>query len=170
MVTDTKTKKADTKRIPNPLYAVAGAGDLAYEQLRKLPAKALELRERAIALRPTVVGAVKEPAIRVDMERLRTAARHNAKVLRHQAEVLRRQAEVAQDKAVAMYAELVARGEKVVGGPYKALEPAGDVVEATAVPADAPSAETSSAAAASGNGTSKSPAKAVKKTRPTAVK
>jgi heparin binding hemagglutinin HbhA len=162
----TTTKTADTKRIPNPLYAAAGAGDLVYEQLRTLPAKALELRGRVAALRPVVTDAVadavKEPVLRVDLDKLRTIARRNA-------EVLRTQAQVAQDRAVAFYSDLVARGERVVGGPYKELPPAGDLVDVNES-ADAPSSKTASAAAASGPGTGKSPAKAVKKARPTAVK
>ena len=36
-------------RFPAPLYAAAGAGDLAYQQLRKLPAVVNELSERAAA-------------------------------------------------------------------------------------------------------------------------
>jgi len=162
----TTTKTADAKRIPNPVYAAAGAGDLFYQQLRTLPAKALELSGRVAALRPVVADAVadavKEPALKVDVDKLRTIARRNA-------EVLKSQAQVAQDRAVALYADLVARGERVVGGSYKELPPAGDLVDVIE-PAGAPSATTPSAAAASGPGTGKSPAKAVKKTRPTAVK
>ena len=36
-------------RFPAPLYAAAGAGDLAYQQLRKLPAVLNELSDRAAA-------------------------------------------------------------------------------------------------------------------------
>ena len=36
-------------RFPAPLYAAAGVGDLAYQQLRKLPAVVTELSERAAA-------------------------------------------------------------------------------------------------------------------------
>ena len=42
--------------------------------------------------------------------------------------VQQRNADTLRIQAVAVYADLVARGEKVVGGPYKELEPAGDVV------------------------------------------
>ena len=74
-------------------------------------------------------------------------------------------------QAVAVYNDLVARGEKVVGGPYKELEPAGDVVpEVTASEGKPAPVSTTGAAAAGGPGTGKSPAKAVKKARPTAVK
>jgi heparin binding hemagglutinin HbhA len=157
-----KTKTADAKRIPNPLYAAAGAGDFAYEQLRKLPGKALELGARAAALRPTVTDAVREPARRVDVDKLRGLAMRNA-------EVLRTQAIAAQDRAVAVYADLVARGEKVVGGPYKKLEPAGDMVQATVERTDEPPATEPGATSASGPGTGRSRARTVKDTGGTAV-
>jgi heparin binding hemagglutinin HbhA len=155
------TQSANTRRYPNPLYAAAGAGDLAYEQLRQLPAKAVELGGRVAALRPVVTGAVTsavaEPAKRVDVDKLRDAALRNAVELRTQ--------------AVAVYNDLVARGEKVVGGPYKELEPAGDVVpEITAEEGTPAPATTTGATAAGGPGTGKSPAKAVKKARPSAIK
>jgi heparin binding hemagglutinin HbhA len=163
----TSTKTADTKRIPNPVYAAAGAGDIVYQQILTLPAKARELSDRVAALRPVVADAVsdavKEPARRVDVDKLRAVALRNA-------EVLKVQAQAAQKRAEKLYAELVARGERVVSGPYKEIEPAGDVVPVTVERADAPSAETPSAEAKSGPGTGKSPAKAVKKTSPSAVK
>jgi heparin binding hemagglutinin HbhA len=174
------TQSANTRRIPNPVYAAAGAGDLAYQQLRLLPAKAIELSGRVAALRPVVTDAVTnvvaDPAkqfdvqrLRGDVERLRIVARRNAEVLRTQADTL---ADTLRTQAVAVYADLVARGEKVVGGPYKELEPAGDVVpEITASEGKPAPASTTGAAAAAGPGTGKSPAKAVKKaTRPAAVK
>ena len=156
------TQSANSRRIPNPLYAAAGAGDLAYQQLRQLPAKALEF---SAALRPVVTDAVTEPVRRVDVdrirgdvERLRDAAVRNAETLRTQ--------------AFSVYTELVARGEKIVGGPYKVLEPAGDVVPAVTAESGTPApATTTGATAAGGKGTGRSPAKTVKKTtRGTAVK
>jgi hypothetical protein len=164
------TQSANTRRIPNPLYAAAGAGDLAYRQLshfgRQLPAKAVELGDRVAALRPVVTDAladaVREPALRADLDRVRKVAKRNAAVLVSQAQA-------AQERAATVYAGLVARGERVVGGPYKELEPAGDVVPVDVEPAGAPSAKTTSAAATGGPGTGKSPARAPKKTGPTAV-
>ena len=156
------TQSANTRRYPNPLYAAAGAGDLAYEQLRQIPAKAVEIGGRVAALRPVVTdavtNAVAEPAKRVDVDKLRDAALRNAEVLRTQ--------------AVSVYNDLVARGEKVVGGPFKELEPAGDIVPQIIAEEGEPApATTTGATAAAGPGTGKSPAKTVKKaTRPTAVK
>lgn len=148
------TQSANTRRYPNPLYAAAGAGDIAYQQLRQLPARAVELGGRVVALRPvvseTISNAVAEPAKRVDVDKLRDAAVRNAEVLRTQ--------------AVAVYNDLVARGEKVVGGPYKELEPAGDIVpEIIASEGEPAPATTTGATAAAGPGTGKSPAKTAKK-------
>jgi len=92
--TDTRTK------IPAPLYAAAGASDLAYQQLRKLPAKVAELRGKV---------AANEVDFKVDVDRLREAARRNANAVVAGAQA-------AQDRAAALYAELVARGEQVVRG------------------------------------------------------
>jgi hypothetical protein len=163
------TQSANTRRIPNPLYAAAGAGDLAYQQLRQLPAKAQELSGRVAALRPVVAdavtNAVADPARRVDVQKLRGEVERIGAVARRNAEALRTQ-------ALAVYTDLVARGEKVVGGPYKELEPAGDIVpEVTASEGKPAPATTTGATAAGGPGTGKSPAKkAVKKTVGTAVK
>jgi len=86
-----------TRKIPTPLYAAAGAGDLAYEQLRKLPKQV----------------AVAENTLRTDLslaaDRLRDVARRNTVTLLAGAQV-------AQDRAVAVYTDLVHRGEKVVAG------------------------------------------------------
>ncbi|MDG4833643.1 hypothetical protein O7627_30680 [Solwaraspora sp. WMMD1047] len=161
-----------TTRIPAPLYAAAGAGDYAYEQLRKLPAvvnglsgkatvttaelreKAVlttaELREKAAAtLRQANTGAValKERTAtgELDMQRLREAARRNAAVVVAGAQV-------AQERALAAYAAMVARGERVVGtGVVQAAETVNADMEATEAPAEvtatpatvAPAVETS---------------------------
>ncbi|NJP31475.1 hypothetical protein [Micromonospora thermarum] len=43
------TTQPKTNRIPAPLYAAAGAGELAYQQLRKLPAVVGDLGTRVVA-------------------------------------------------------------------------------------------------------------------------
>ncbi len=106
MTTSTKT---DARKIPTPLYAAAGAGELAYEQLRKLPERVAELRGRVQELRPVVTDAVSERTLKVDLDKLRDTARRNAQVVVSGAQV-------AQERAVAVYTELVARGERVVAG------------------------------------------------------
>lgn len=97
-----------TKRMPSPLYAAAGAGDLAYEKLRALPEKMSGLRDKVHELRP--VGKVPLPErrdVRADLQKLRAVARRNADVLLHTAHV-------AQERATVVYKDLVARGEHVV--------------------------------------------------------
>jgi len=92
----TTTTKQTTRKYPAPLYAAAGAGDLAYQKLRTLPAKVVELRDRA--------GGAD-----LDVEHLRAVARRNAAAFVAGAQA-------AQEKAVALYTDLVARGEQVVKG------------------------------------------------------
>ncbi|GAA2647694.1 hypothetical protein [Paractinoplanes durhamensis] len=99
-------------RFPAPLYAAAGAGDLAVEQLRKLPAVVTELSERAAASLRTYneqAGAkatqLREKASTTDFDALRGNA----------ASVATSIAQLAQERAVTAYTQLVARGERVVG-------------------------------------------------------
>ena len=101
--------KTDSRKIPNPLYAAAGAGDLAYQELRKLPERVAELRGRVSELRPVVTDVtdrVSERNLRADLDKLADSARRNAQVF----------AEVAQKQAVSVYTDLVARGERIVAG------------------------------------------------------
>jgi heparin binding hemagglutinin HbhA len=99
-------------RFPAPLYAAAGAGDLAYQQLRKLPAAMTELSERAAASLRTYneqanakATEIREKATTTDFDALRGNA----------ASVATSIAQLAQDRAVWAYTSLVARGERVVG-------------------------------------------------------
>ena len=102
MTTTTKTRK-----IPAPLFAAAGAGDLAYQRLRKLPEQVSQLRDRVSEIAPTVSGAVSETNLRADLDRLRDVARRNAANLVAGAQQ-------ASERAAAVYSELVVRGERVV--------------------------------------------------------
>jgi hypothetical protein len=111
-------------RFPAPLYAAAGAGDLAYQQLRKLPAVVNQLSERAAAsLRTaneqagTKASQLRERAATTDFEALRGNA----------ASVATTFAQIAQDRAVSLYTALVERGERVVGSGVVA---SADVVNA----------------------------------------
>jgi heparin binding hemagglutinin HbhA len=111
-------------RFPAPLYAAAGAGDLAYQQLRKLPAVVTELSERAAASLRTYneqanarAAELRERAATTDFDALRGNAASVATSL----------AQLAQDRAVTAYTTLVARGEKVVG---TGVVTAADVVNA----------------------------------------
>jgi len=95
------------KKHSSAVYAAAGIGDLAYQQLKKIPALAEELRVKAGSLREQGPGwrtqatdKAAELAGKVDVEKIRTTLLANA--------------QKAAEKAASFYEELVTRGEKVV--------------------------------------------------------
>lgn len=123
-------------RFPAPLYAAAGAGDLAYQQLRKLPdvvfelsARVNELSERAAASLKaandqagTKAATLRDKATTADLDRLRDTATTGAVAF----------AQVASERALAAYTALVARGERVVGtGVVEAAEVVNADIETT---------------------------------------
>src|SRR4051812_3193366 len=121
-------------RFPAPLYAAAGAGELAYQQLRKLPAVVTEISERAaMSLRTyneqagSKAAELREKAATTDFDALRGNAASVATSL----------AQLAQERTVAAYTALVARGERVVGTGVVA---AADVVNADIETTEAPKA------------------------------
>jgi len=126
MTDQTKTK------LPAPLYAAAGAGDLAYQQLRKLPAVVTELSEKAAASLRTYneqanakATQLREKAQTTDFDALRGNAASVASSL----------AQLAQERTVAAYTALVAHGEKVVGtGVVTTAEVVNADIETTAAP------------------------------------
>jgi heparin binding hemagglutinin HbhA len=121
------------RKIPAPLYAAAGAGDLAYQELRKIserlaagvattrPAELREratqttgeLRERATATGTGLISRAGEFKGREDLDKIREAALRNA------AAVLTG-VQAAQARANAVYTDLIARGERVVRGAGEA--------------------------------------------------
>jgi len=128
-------------RIPAPLYAAAGAGDLAYQQLRKLPAVINELSERATAslknaneTANSTATSLREKAATTDLDKLRSTATSSAAAF----------AQVAQERAIAVYTALVARGERVVGSGVLA---SADVVNADLETTEEPKAVESAEAA-----------------------
>ncbi|MGC4894897.1 hypothetical protein [Micromonospora sp. DT31] len=161
-----------TNRIPAPLYAAAGAGELALEQLRKLPTvvsglstrvvadlggKAVvtgyDLRHKATETLKTAnltatglrerAGATDQLREAAHLDKLREAA--NLDKLRESATrnaaVVVAGAQAAQERALAAYAELVARGERVVGaGVLEAADTVNADIEATEATIDAPKA------------------------------
>ena len=101
------------KKHSSAVYAAAGIGDLAYQQLKKIPALADELRVKASTLReqgPTwraqATDKAAELAGKVDVEKIRT--------------VLVTNAQKAAEKAASFYEGLVVRGEKVVDSDAQA--------------------------------------------------
>ena len=131
-------------KMPNPIYAAAGAGDLAMERLRKLPEKVADLQDRVnkaqdelpgringlgdkvtqkVAEFPAIVAELRQRVVDADADKVRESARRNAGVFVANAQA-------AQERAAALYAELVARGERIVAG--NTSEP----VHAEVVPTD----------------------------------
>ncbi|MEV6629869.1 hypothetical protein AB0M54_03840 [Actinoplanes sp. NPDC051470] len=126
-------------RLPAPLYAAAGAGDLAYQQLRKLPALVDELgvRVNEISERATAsLRAANDKANQTDFDKLRDNAASSAVSF----------AQVASERAVSAYTALVARGERVVGtGVVGAAEVVNADIETTEEPAAIEAAAAASA-------------------------
>jgi heparin binding hemagglutinin HbhA len=121
-------------RFPAPLYAAAGAGDLAYQQLRKLPAVVTELGDRAVASLKTAnqtanstASTLRDKAGETDLDKLRNTAATNAVAF----------AQAAQERALAVYTALVAHGERVVG---TGVVGAADVVNADLTTTEEPKA------------------------------
>lgn len=121
-------------RIPAPLYAAAGAGDIAYQQLRKLPAVVSELSDRATASlkaandqASTTATSLRDKATTTDFDKLRDTAANSAAAF----------AQVASERALALYTALVVRGERVVG---TGVVEAADVVNADMVTTEEPKA------------------------------
>jgi heparin binding hemagglutinin HbhA len=119
-------------RFPAPLYAAAGAGDLAYQQLRKLPAKVTELSDRAVASLRTAnetanstAAGLRDRATATNFDELRNTAASNAVAF----------AQAAQERALAVYTALVAHGERVVGtGVVEAADVVNADIETTEEP------------------------------------
>ncbi|WP_405091379.1 hypothetical protein OG767_29440 [Micromonospora sp. NBC_01392] len=156
-----------TNRIPAPFYAAAGAGELALEQLRKLPTVVSGLGTRVVAdlggkavgtgyeLRQKATETLKTANLTAtglrstDLDQLREAAqldklREAAQLDKLREAATRNAAAVvagayaAQERALAAYAELVARGERVVGaGVLEAADTVNADIEATAETAPA---------------------------------
>jgi hypothetical protein len=154
-------KTDTTTKIPGPFYAAAGAGDIAIEGLRKVPTRVAKLQDRLqaelpervnvlqervnvlqdritqrVAELPSIVAELRQRVVDTDTDKLRESARRNAAVVRTGAQV-------AQDRATAIYADLVARGEQVIGRTvpgYRATVIA-EVVAAPATSADAAAAK-----------------------------
>jgi heparin binding hemagglutinin HbhA len=122
-------------RLPAPLYAAAGAGDLAYQQLRKLPSLVDELGVRVNQLSERATASLKaanDKAGSTDFDKLRDNAASSAVAF----------AQVASERAVSAYTALVARGERVVGtGVIEAAEVVNADIETTEEPAAIEAAE-----------------------------
>ncbi|WP_430498333.1 hypothetical protein ACQRWP_25585 [Micromonospora trifolii] len=175
-----------TNRIPAPIYAAAGAGELAIEQLRKLPAvvgvlstrvvadlggravlTGFELKQKATETLRTANETADLAKLRevADIDKLRAAATRNAALVVAGAQV-------AQERAFAAYGALVARGERVVGaGVLEAAETVNADIEATeAVTPATPTAATTPTAAAPANVPTPADVAEIAEAKPAAVK
>ncbi|NGM14623.1 hypothetical protein [Verrucosispora sioxanthis] len=85
-----------TNRIPAPIYAAAGAGELALQQLRRLPTVVGELRDRAVADGGRVVSELGGKAVVTGFE-LRQKANDTLRNANRTAESLRQKAAPAAD-------------------------------------------------------------------------
>jgi hypothetical protein len=92
------TKTRSRNDIPAPLYAAAGAGELAYQKLRKLP----EVAART-------VRTARERDFNAEWARVRESAQRSTAVVVAKAAT-------AQERAATGYRNLIARGEQVVNG------------------------------------------------------
>jgi heparin binding hemagglutinin HbhA len=143
----------DSTKIPGPLYAAAGAGDIAIERLRKLPEKVAQLQEELpgrvsvlqdrvtakVAEVPSMVAELRQRVVDADTDKLRDNARRNAETFFSQAQA---QAKVAQERAVALYTDLVARGEQIVGRSAPVTRPGGPIrAQVVQTPVDSKAAD-----------------------------
>ncbi|MEV2239049.1 hypothetical protein [Micromonospora sp. NPDC049891] len=85
-----------TNRIPAPIYAAAGAGELALQQLRKLPTVVGELRDRVVADGGRVVNELGGKAVVTGFE-LRQKANDTLRNANRTAESLRQKAAPTAD-------------------------------------------------------------------------
>lgn len=142
-------RKITDRKIPAPLYAAAGAGDLAYQELRKLSerfvasvqsAEAGDLRTRVDHTTAELRARAHELRSREDLDKVREAARRNAAAMLSSMHA-------AQERANALYIDLIARGERVVRGAGEGaadavMKVAATVESATDREVDAAEAET----------------------------
>jgi hypothetical protein len=124
--------------LPSPVYAVAGAGDLAAEQLKKLASQAPEFQARAAELPQELRKLAAE--LPRDLQNLATDLPSLAAQLQAKARGLdvdavtaavRKNVETVQHKAVDVYGDLVERGQKAVS---KRQAGSGTVVAPKATP------------------------------------
>ena len=91
---------AERTELPKPIYAAAGAGELAYQQLRRLP---------DVAVR--TAGTLRQRFAGEDRQQLADRVRLSAE--RGRSVVLER-AVAAQQRAITGYHNLITRGQRVV--------------------------------------------------------
>jgi len=115
MTTTEKTKD----RFPDAVYAAAGVGELAYQQLRKLPAATAELREqlptRLAELRTELPAKVAELRSELPAKAAELRSELPAKAAELRTEIPAALSTLVAD-AFTAYRRMVKRGRKVVDG------------------------------------------------------
>jgi hypothetical protein len=118
----TEPESSDTRTLPGPVYAVAGAGDLVAERVRRLiaqaPALQAQLQRGAAGLPDDLreIGRSLPGELQSFVADLPSyAASMSGKAQRWNSETLRRNADEVQGRVQDAYAALVRRGEKATG-------------------------------------------------------
>ncbi|WP_035858492.1 hypothetical protein [Cryptosporangium arvum] len=107
----------DSKQWPEPLYALAGVGDLVAEQIRKLAANAPEISERFqrnAATLPEDLRSLPRELRTLAADLPSYAAGLQTKAREVNGESVKRNVETAQTRAQDAYRTLVERGEQAV--------------------------------------------------------
>jgi heparin binding hemagglutinin HbhA len=119
------TKHDTTKRdMPAAFYAAAGAGDLAYQGLRRLPEAATRTLRGARATAATLRERAASGELRINRDRIAADLATLRESAQRGATAFVATAAAAQERAVTSYRNLVAHGEHVVG--TRAAEPAAE--------------------------------------------
>ncbi|SHN45725.1 hypothetical protein [Cryptosporangium aurantiacum] len=110
----------DAKQWPEPLYAVAGVGDLLAEQLRRLVANAPEISaqfQRNAATLPDDLRSLPRElrTLAADLPSYAAGLQSRARDL--DSEAVKRNVSTAQNRAQDIYRGLVERGEQAVKQP-----------------------------------------------------
>ncbi|MBV1855431.1 hypothetical protein [Catellatospora tritici] len=144
------TSKKDERSYPSAFYAAAGVGDIAYEQLRKLPEVADRLRDKAAELADRAANT-SGPQWKAKANEYGALATSKAAELTGKVDpVVIRDSIVsgtqqAAEKATKFYDTLVARGEQAFTqqptAPKAAEADAGETVAEDVPPAAKPAAK-----------------------------
>lgn len=125
------------REIPTPFYAAAGAGDLAYQRLRRLPEAATRTARAAGDAASALRGRVAAGDSRLDRERLSSDVVRLRDSAQRRAQVFVANAAVAQEKAVTGYQRLVAHGERIMATRSGAHQAGTDPAEIPVAPSEA---------------------------------
>jgi heparin binding hemagglutinin HbhA len=106
------------RKLPTPFYAAAGAGEILVEELKKLPGKVEELRDRSkVEQRAQAVNTAVRDNVRQGLETLKGFDPDKVRAAANEtAETLSAKAREAGVKARETYADLVVRGQHVANG------------------------------------------------------